>query len=61
VAHGAQGTSTQLLEVGDNGADLQKAPWLWGVFWRNSKQHPFAKLVIQTCLGNCEIIQGLPY
>jgi hypothetical protein len=39
VARGAQGASTQLLEVGDNVTILQRTPWLLGSFLEVFKQH----------------------
>jgi hypothetical protein len=53
VARGAQGASTQLLELGDNVTILQRAPGFWEVFWKFLNNNNFA------CVGDSNLLQKL--
>jgi hypothetical protein len=49
-----------MLKVEDKGADLQKAPWLWGFFsWEVENSTLLQYFVKQTCCRIYEINQGL--
>jgi hypothetical protein len=54
-------SNTQVLAVSTKKTvKLQKGPWFWGVFWRNSKQHPFARFGESNLFQKSMETSGLP-